>query len=126
MMGERSKMENHVRIEIEGDLLGLSALSLQDRLPLADIARAKQVTVSMGNVRHMDQAGLAIIVRLYSQLRVRGGHLELLDVQLPVRKTLERIGLSALIARGERLEPSAEPARQPRHESQAREAQPEI
>ena len=125
-MSERSKLENHVRVEIEGDLLGLSALSLQDRLPLADISRAKRVTVSMGNVRHMDQAGLAILVRLYSQLRVRGGDLVLLDVQVPVRKTLERIGLSALIGPGERPVLRSEPARQPQQESAIHEAQPEI
>jgi anti-anti-sigma factor len=97
-MMDQTESSDSVRIEIEGDLLGFSALSLPSRLPLADLAAAKSVLVSMENVRHMDQAGLAMLVRLYSQLRVRGSELLLVDVPGPVLQTLERVGLAGLVS----------------------------
>ena len=57
-MSERSKSENHVRVEIEGDLLGLSALSLQDRLPLADLSQ------NFGLTLRPEENGITVVLRL--------------------------------------------------------------
>lgn len=89
---------SRIRIKLQDDLRGLSALSLPERLPVSDLAVAKSVVLSMGDVRHMDQAGVAMLVRLYSQLRVRGSDLMLTDVRVGVRQTLERVGLAGLVS----------------------------
>ena len=96
-MKDSSEPMHRLRLKLEDDLRGLGALSLPDRLPLKDMAGAKQVVLSVGNVRHLDQAGAAMLVRLYSQLRVRGTELLLTDVPPNVRKTLDRVGLSELV-----------------------------
>jgi len=103
-MNDEGESMNRVQIELDDDLRGLSALSLPDRLPLTDLAGAKRVVLSMGNVRRIDQAGLAMLVRLYSQLRVRGSDLALTDVRPSVRKTLERVGLVGLVPCEGRIE----------------------
>ena len=100
---------NRLRIELQDDLRGLSALSLPDRLPLTDLAVAKGVVLFMGNVRHVDQAGVAMLVRLYSQLRVRGCDLVLTDVRVGVRQTLERVGLAGLVSCAGRIERERKP-----------------
>ena len=89
---------SRIEIELQDDLRGLSALSLPQRLPLAKLAGVKQVVVSMRHCRGMDQAGLAMLVRLYSQLRVRGSDLVLTNVHSGVRQTLERVGLAELVS----------------------------
>jgi ABC-type transporter Mla MlaB component len=96
-MTDARESVHRLRIKLDDDLRGLGALSLPDRLPLKDMAGAKQVVLSLGNVRHLDQAGAAMLVRLYSQLRVRGSELLLADVPLNVRKTLRQVGLSELV-----------------------------
>ena len=84
-----------LRIELDGEFWGLEALSLAERLPLCDLAGAE--CVSLCKVRSMDEAGLAMLVRFYSNLRVRGTRLELTDVPVFVRELLERAGLSFLV-----------------------------
>ncbi|MGB5813209.1 MAG: STAS domain-containing protein [Polyangiales bacterium] len=88
-----------IRIELDGDFWGLSALSLAERLPLAELLDAKRVVLSLERVRHIDQAGLAMLVRMYSQLRVRGVQLQLVDAPDGVRAVLDRVGLADLVSR---------------------------
>jgi anti-anti-sigma factor len=85
-------------IELDGDFWGNDALSLAERLPLSELAGAKLVVLSLGKVRRIDEAGLAMLVRLYSHLRVRGSRLQLVDVPVSVQQLLERIGFSPLVA----------------------------
>lgn len=89
---------SRLRIELEGDFWGHDALSLAERLPLSDLAGAKCVVLSLQKVCRIDESGLAMLVRLYSHLRVRGSRLYLVDVPVPVRETLERIGFSHLVS----------------------------
>ena len=92
---------NHLRIELNGDFWGESALGLAEQLPSADLVDAKCVFLSLRQVSHIDQAGLAMLVRLYSHLRVRGIELRLADVPTNVSAVLERVGLSRLVTLGE-------------------------
>lgn len=94
---------SHLRIELDGHFWGRNALSLAERLPLADLADAKCVVLSLGRVNQIDQAGLAMLVRLYSQLRVRGTLLQLVDVPSVVYEMLERVGLASLVSGSEGL-----------------------
>lgn len=111
-MADQGEHSTGVQVEVDGDLLGLSALSLPERLPLADLAGAKRIVLSLRNVRHIDQAGLAILVRLYSHLRVRGADLELVNVTAPVRQTLDRVGLTNLVFVVGGLQPDAQTERE--------------
>lgn len=103
-MKTQTESVNGLRIELDGDFWGQSALSLAERLPLSDLAGAKRVVLSMEKVCRIDEAGLAMLVRLYSHLRVRGGRLELVDVPAFVHELLERIGFSHLVSRADELD----------------------
>jgi anti-anti-sigma factor len=93
----QAESRSRLRIELDGDFWGHDALSLADRLPLTELASAKLVVLSLGKVRRIDETGLAMLVRLYSHLRVRGSRLELVDVPVAVQELLERVGFSRLV-----------------------------
>jgi anti-anti-sigma factor len=103
-MKTRTEAINRLLIELDGDFWGPNALDLAKRLPVGDLASARQVVLSFEKVRHMDQAGLAMLVRLYSHLRVRGSDLQLVDVPSVVLELLERVGLAELVSCAEGLE----------------------
>jgi anti-anti-sigma factor len=112
-MKTQIEVSNHLRIELDGDFWGASALSLAERLPLAELAGAKSVVLSLEKTRHMDQAGLAMLVRLYSQLRVRRCRLQLVDVPPVIHEMLETVGLANLVSLAESHE------REPAHHTVA-------
>ena len=93
-----------LRIELEGDLWGRDALSLAERLPLTDLVGAKSVALSLAEVSRIDEAGLAMLVRLYSHLRVRGIRLQLVDVPVFVDELLKRVGFSPLVSHARGLD----------------------
>jgi anti-anti-sigma factor len=103
-MKMQSESISRLRIELDGDFWGPTAMSLAERLPLAELAGAKSVVLSLEKIRYMDQAGLAMLVRLYSHLRIRGCHLRLVDVPPVVHELLERVGLAPLVCLAESLE----------------------
>lgn len=90
-----------LRIELEGDFWGHEALSLAERLPLSDLAGARCVVLSLAKVGHIDEAGLAMLVRLYSHLRIRGSELELVDVPAIISALLDRVGFRSLVSYAE-------------------------
>ncbi len=94
----RAETINRLRIELEGDFWGHDALTLAERLPLSDLAGAKCVFLSLEKVYRIDESGLAMLVRLYSHLRIRGTRLHLVDVPVSVQELLERIGFSHLVS----------------------------
>ena len=100
-MSVQAEYNRPVRIDVGQDFWGHNALSLAERLPLSDIAGAECVELSLGQVRRIDEAGLAMLVRLYSHLRVRGSHLQLVDVPVIVHELLERVGFSRLVSYAE-------------------------
>ena len=93
-----------LRIELKGDLWGRDALSLAERLPLTDLVDAKSVVLSLAEVSRIDEAGLAMLVRLYSHLRVRGIRLQLVDVPVFVHELLKRVGFSPLVSHARGLD----------------------
>jgi anti-anti-sigma factor len=93
-----SDTSDRLWIELDGDFWGNDALSLAARLPLSELAGAKLVVLSLGKVRRIDEAGLAMLVRLYSHLRVRGSRLQLVNVPVAVQQLLERVGFSRLVS----------------------------
>ena len=94
----QAESKSRLWIELDGDFWGSEALSLAERLPLSELASAKLVVLSLGKVRRIDEAGLAMLVRLYSHLRVRGSRLQLVDVPVAVHELLERVGFSRLVS----------------------------
>jgi len=101
LMQSDIESNNHLRIELNGDFWGESALTLAEQLPSAHLVDAKCVFLSLRQVTHIDQAGLAMLVRLYSHLRVRGIELRLAEVPPKVGEVLERVGLSRLVTLGQ-------------------------
>lgn len=103
-MKVQAESNNRLRIELNGDFWGHDALSLAERLPLSDLASAKCVVLSMEKVCRIDEAGLAMLVRLYSHLRVRGCRLQLVEVPFFVNELLERVGFSHLVSYADGLD----------------------
>jgi len=97
-MKTRRQSIARMRIELDGDLWGHDALSLAERLPLPELVGVKCVELSLEKVRHIDQAGLAMLVRLYSHLRIRGTDLRLVDVPTVVHELLQRVGFTKLVS----------------------------
>lgn len=94
----QAEFHSQLRIELDGDFWGSEALSLAERLPLSEMAGAKLVVLSLGKVRRIDESGLAMLVRLYSHLRVRGSRLQFVDVPVPVHELFQRVGFSRLVS----------------------------
>ena len=82
-------------------LTGEAALKLASRLSHLPLERFQTVVLSFGNVTSLDATGLAVIVRLYSQLVTNGRRLVLRDVRPDVADKLEDVGLGSLF--GEHL-----------------------
>jgi anti-anti-sigma factor len=97
-MKMQAEVTSRLRIELDGDFWGRNALALAEQLPLSDLAGAKCVVLSLERVCRIDEAGLAMLVRLYSHLRVRGSRLQLADVPPFVHELLERVGFSRLVS----------------------------
>lgn len=97
-MKTRGESIVRLRIELDGDLWGQDALSLAERLPLSELAGVKCVVLSLENVSQIDQAGLAMLVRLYSHLRIRGAELQLVAVPAAVRQLLQKVGFTNLVS----------------------------
>ena len=100
----QSEPTSRLRIDLDGAFLGHNALSLAKRLPLSDLADARYVVLSLAKVCHIDEAGLAMLVRLYSHLRVRGCRLEFADVPVFVHELLERVGFTRLVSYADGLD----------------------
>ena len=82
-----------VRRRLKGiESMGLSADLA--RLPLEDCDR---LFLSLAWVRDVDASGIAVLVRLYSQMTRQGKTLMLTDVPRGVRAQLDRYGLTTVI-----------------------------
>ena len=90
-----------LRIELNGDFWGQDALALAEKFPLSELADVDSVVVSLERVGRIDEAGLAILVRFYSHLRIRGIELQLADVPVSVRELLQRVGFDRLMTYAE-------------------------
>jgi anti-anti-sigma factor len=59
-------------------------------------ARATELVLDMAGVTFLDSSGVKCLMRAYRMMLVRGGHLVLREVQPPVLRVLELVGLGRL------------------------------
>jgi anti-anti-sigma factor len=85
-----------LEIEIETNLCGTEALSLALQMPASQLALADHVILSLARVEYVDHAGLAFLVRMYSQLRTRGKLLSLRHIPRNLSLLLRDVGLDEL------------------------------
>jgi len=85
-----------LELTIQGSLCGADALRLASKLPGTELSLADHVVLSLKHITEADAAGMALLVRLYSQLSARGTTLSLRDVSRPLQKLMKEVGLTAL------------------------------
>ena len=78
------------------ELTGESAIRLALRLRKLPLSQFQKIVLSFGNVTSLDATGLAILVRLYSQLVTSGRQLVLCDVSDEILTQLKPVGLDSL------------------------------
>ena len=81
-------------------LTGEAALRLASRLSHLPLEQFEKIVLSFGNVTSLDATGLAVLVRLYSQLITSGRRLVLRDVPPTIADQLKTVGLDSIF--GER------------------------
>jgi anti-anti-sigma factor len=82
---------------VKNNLIGKEALKLAAELNNTSIHHIEGMTLSFSNeVKNIDATGLAILVRLYSQLSAKGKSLMLTDVPNSIQSTLDRHGLHSV------------------------------
>ena len=79
-------------------LTGDRAIRLASRLRRLPLQRFRKIVLSFTNVTALDATGLAILVRLYSQLVANRQQLVLRDISPPILKQLAEVGLDSLFA----------------------------
>lgn len=79
-------------------LSGEEALTLASRLRRLPLEKFEKIVLSFANVTSLDATGLAILVRLYSQLVASGRRLEIRDIPPAIREQLEEVGVASLFA----------------------------
>ena len=83
-----------IRDELSGSH---AALSFADQLGTTSLSRFDGIELSLRNASTVDVAGLAVIVRLYSQLEGSGRRLVLTDAPRHVESAFEELGLQGML-----------------------------
>ncbi len=78
-------------------LVGVQALSFADDLHKRSWEGVTGLSLSLLGVLEVDASGVVALIRLYSQLRVRGVEMELVDVRPNLIAEFDRLGLTELI-----------------------------
>ena len=86
-----------VEFEVRGNLCGRQALAMASMLPVTELMTARRVVLSLRGVESADAAGLAVLVRLHSHLRVRGAVLSIVGATRGVSDLLSRVGFADLL-----------------------------
>ncbi len=102
--------QNDMIVEIQHDLAGTHALSMVYEMDKVPVHRVDRIILSFAKVRRIDATGLAMLVRLYSQLISRGKQLLLTQLTQQVRTLLEQIGFSGVLETIPMLQPTPEPS----------------
>jgi anti-anti-sigma factor len=89
--------QNAELVELKGALLGEAALGQVQHIERSGTWAAAEIWLSLRHVRAVDAAGLALLVRLYSQLRRRGKRVQIVDASLEVASLLDSVGLTDLL-----------------------------
>lgn len=83
---------------IREELNGSNALRFAEQLGASSFRGVAGIELSLGGASHVDVAGLAVLVRVYSQLLACGRTLVVRDVPTHVRAQFERLGIEHMIA----------------------------
>ena len=102
--------QSDMLVVIEDDLTGQQALSMVEEMNKVSVHRIDRIILSLGKVKRIDATGVAILVRLYSQLIAKGKQLLLTQLTLPVRTTLEEIGFLGILESIPAVEPLSTPS----------------
>lgn len=78
---------------VNGDLMGWEALKTAENLSTTPIQAYDGITLSLERMKSIDSAGIAVLVRLYSQLKRQNKTLVLDRVPEEVRGFLTKVGL---------------------------------
>lgn len=78
---------------VEKNLAGKNALHLASELNNMPMNEWNRMYLDCSHVKKIDATGLAVLVRLYSQLCIKGKELMLTDVPQPIQKQLTQHGL---------------------------------
>ena len=82
---------------VNGDLTGWEALKTAKDLSDTPMGAYDGITLSLEKMKSIDSAGIAILVRLYSQLKRRRKTLSLEKVPEEIRGFLTQIGLEEIL-----------------------------
>lgn len=82
---------------VNGDLMGWEALKTAENLSSTPINAYGGITLSLERMRSIDSAGIAILVRLYSQLKRQNKTLTLDKVPEDVQGFLTKVGLDDVL-----------------------------
>ncbi len=104
------KKQQDMLVVIEDDLTGQQALSMVEEMDKVPVHRIDRIILSLGKVKRIDATGVAILVRLYSQLVAKGKQLLLTQLTHPVRSTLEEIGFLGVLESIPAVEPQTTPS----------------
>ena len=86
----------HLADQLTGD----DAIKLARRLGRLPLEQFQKIVLSLREVTSLDATGLAILVRLYSQLVASGRQLALRDISPAILEQLAAVGLDSVFAEG--------------------------
>ena len=83
---------------VRDELNGAQALRFADELGRASLRGLEGVELSLRHASGLDVAGMAVLVRLYSQLGASGRSLVISDVPRHIAERFEELGVQHLLA----------------------------
>ncbi len=84
---------------IREELNGANALRFAEQLSTSSFQGVDGIELSLGRATEVDVVGLAVLVRIYSQLVARGRTLVVCDVPSHVLGQFRRLGIEHMVAR---------------------------
>lgn len=89
-------------LDVRTDLCGTEAFGLAHQVRDLPLEQAEGVRLRFAPTAEMDVTGVAVVVRLYSQLSASGKRLVLADAPLKMRRALDELGLAPMLLERER------------------------
>jgi len=94
----RPRARSHVEIlRCNGDLSATTMVSFKNKVRKLMENNQKNVVLDMKKAKHVDLAGLGILVERIKQIRAINGDIKLCNVQPQVNATFRLVGVSKLI-----------------------------
>lgn len=106
---------NQQRVTVQRQLAGQQAMALLEELNEKRLAPTDRLVLDVSQVSQIDASGVAVLVRLYSQLRRMGVALQVENASEAVVAELRRVALTAVVSVSPVLKPLARPSTRPAH-----------